>query len=596
MGGSNEVTRSMPRLGPRHVALAVNAAAAREGGERVLSEAAQRILNMQRDPIQEYVFSEQTVAMIFNSFARTGTRDVRLFSCLSDVIRGREKGFQSGENIAVVLNALVRTGFRDAPLFQRLSLDTQELQVGALSVASSAKILHAFAATRTQDRRLFAFLSQHLQLLHARREQLKAQDSAGTARVTADAAGRQSDGRTSVAEGMGVSLWGWGLREGVEVAGSGVHGSAGAWPAEGAVGGMGMFGAFGVKPEGWAEGGGTGQGGPERPTAQSVAMLLNAVAKLKMDDGKLLVVLAATAREVPEAEHSAQGISMMANALSAMRRRGVRDWGFEALEAQVRRLVVGLPLDAWAPRSLAVVANAFGWLAGAGAGGQGVGQVAGKRRGKWNVKIKAQPGAAQPRGVPAGAVTGRVAGSDEVSDARVFGRLAAAVAHAAADEGVEFSGADISMILNGFAKGHSGGGGDGAGGGGLQGVLAVLSPRAMALPGSKLSAQDLALIFSACARVGYAGGGKRSARGGGVSNGVDRSLLLHLSACARETPAAGFSGQSVAVMMGALAQLSFDHLPLLVHLCNTALALPHTAREFAPHHVGTTLRCAKRDI
>ena len=43
---SEEATRSMSVLSPRHVALAVNAAAAREGGERVLAAAAQRILQV----------------------------------------------------------------------------------------------------------------------------------------------------------------------------------------------------------------------------------------------------------------------------------------------------------------------------------------------------------------------------------------------------------------------------------------------------------------------------------------------------------------------------------------------------------------------
>lgn len=84
---SDEVTRSMAGLGPRHVALAVNAAAARDGGERVLDAAAQRVLSMQKNPIRDYIFSEQAVAMIFNSFARTGSgrRDPLLFACLSEV-------------------------------------------------------------------------------------------------------------------------------------------------------------------------------------------------------------------------------------------------------------------------------------------------------------------------------------------------------------------------------------------------------------------------------------------------------------------------------------------------------------------------------
>jgi hypothetical protein len=45
---SEEATRSMSVLSPRHVALAVNAAAAREGGERVLAAAAQRILQVKK--------------------------------------------------------------------------------------------------------------------------------------------------------------------------------------------------------------------------------------------------------------------------------------------------------------------------------------------------------------------------------------------------------------------------------------------------------------------------------------------------------------------------------------------------------------------
>jgi hypothetical protein len=45
---SEEATRSMSVLSPRHVALAVNAAAAREGGERVLAAAAQRILQVNK--------------------------------------------------------------------------------------------------------------------------------------------------------------------------------------------------------------------------------------------------------------------------------------------------------------------------------------------------------------------------------------------------------------------------------------------------------------------------------------------------------------------------------------------------------------------
>ena len=77
----------------------------------------------------------------------------------------------------------------------------------------------------------------------------------------------------------------------------------------------------------------------------------------------------------------------------------------------------------------------------------------------------------------------------------------------------------------------------------LSEIIQALAPRVTAMPPSALSPQDTALIFNACARAGYAGG-------------EARPLLLHLSASARASPAAAFTGQSIGVTMSALAQVS----------------------------------------
>jgi len=252
---SQEATRSMGVLGPRHVALAVNAAAGRDGGERVLAAAAERMLLMSRDPIRDYVFPEQTVAMVFNGFAHTGLRHAALLQCLSEVIQSRQRPFGNCDNIACVLNALVKTGFRDAALMARLSQDAQQL--GHLSPAAAAKMLHAFAATRTHDEPLFKFIAARL---------------TEPARAHGDDGGRRQ-GMTAwanmppvVAISMQTSWAGW--RGGQE--GRTVSDDASA--------------SMLATPEGLDGEGGAAHSQTRAHTAQSVAVTMNALAKLRFAD------------------------------------------------------------------------------------------------------------------------------------------------------------------------------------------------------------------------------------------------------------------------------------------------------------------------
>jgi hypothetical protein len=351
---SVEAQRWMHLLGPRHVALAVNAVAAREGEEarKLLEAAARRVLQMNADPVNEFVFSEQTTAMIFNGFARSGRAHVPLFDCLSQVkslsflclivsrpsflvvgscarsrgfrtwiskdlglgcgafgslaaavrgytpsltcfalcphvpvlsrfanlstlthdlqpqtpnpapctpcraveqvVLGRDKGFQSGDNIAVVLNALVKTGYHtkslpsSRDLIRRLAADAEQLPPEALSVPAVAKILHALATTRTHSPALFAVLADRIK---------------GGARGAANADGTIGQGREQWSRPIGG--WGWRGRED-EVGG----------PRSG--------------DASLQEAGGDGH------TAQSVAVTINAMGKLRIRDEGLLLALVPT--------------------------------------------------------------------------------------------------------------------------------------------------------------------------------------------------------------------------------------------------------------------------------------------------------------
>jgi len=283
----------------------------------------------------------------------------------------------------------------------------------------------------------------------------------------------------------------------------------------------------------------------------------------------------------------------MANALSALSKRGVRD---SDLEARVRQLVLSVPAAGWNTRALALVSNAFGWLsrpAHRHCGQGGTGRV----RGKWEVYPRAsasvRPETAGGEGQRQSAERGgremhphQQAGGAQVSVREVYGRIAQAVTQLAADPATEVKGADISMILNGAVKAAAviaprpaaaaytaarteadAGGSSGL----VQGLLDSLAPRMLEMPLSAFTPQDTSLILNACARSNYR----------------DRTLLLHLSAAARAASADSFSGQAIAVTMSAISKLSFDHVPFLLHLCEVAQQVP--TAQLTPHHVGAMM-------
>ena len=139
-------------------------------------------------------------------------------------------------------------------------------------------------------------------------------------------------------------------------------------------------------------------------------------------------------------------------------------------------------------------------------------------------------------------------------------------------------------------------------------VIGALAPRIMCLPSDALSPQDISLIFNAMARSNYRLSTPASRSKGDGSNSVNLAqttekvlsrkrrqedpLLLALSAAACAAAPAAFSGQAIAVTLNAMRQLSFDHIPLLLHLCSSALLLLRSAdapSHFTPHHIGLTL-------
>ena len=62
-----------------------------------------------------------------------------------------------------------------------------------------------------------------------------------------------------------------------------------------------------------------GQGGGGAHTAQSVALTVSAVAKLRVRDEALLVAMSAAARALPAHDYNAQSIAMLAHALSTLK-------------------------------------------------------------------------------------------------------------------------------------------------------------------------------------------------------------------------------------------------------------------------------------
>ena len=115
------------------------------------------------------------------------------------------------------------------------------------------------------------------------------------------------------------------------------------------------------------ESGGKGERGAEEDqgewTAQSVAVTLRSMSKLRWGDEAVIRAVTTAAGSIPVQSYSVQSVSMMANALAAFQKANLLFSSFGSLEAEVWRLVVSVPPDAWTPRALAVVANAAGWLA-----------------------------------------------------------------------------------------------------------------------------------------------------------------------------------------------------------------------------------------
>ena len=115
------------------------------------------------------------------------------------------------------------------------------------------------------------------------------------------------------------------------------------------------------------ESGGKGERGAEEDqcewTAQSVAVTLSSMSKLRWGDEAVIHAVTTAAGSIPAQSYSVQSVSMMANALAAFQKANLLFSSIGSLEAEVWRLVVSVPPDAWTPRALALVANAAGWLA-----------------------------------------------------------------------------------------------------------------------------------------------------------------------------------------------------------------------------------------
>eukprot|EP00960_Hanusia_phi_P070241 767265-Hanusia_phi.AAC.1 len=74
-----------------------------------------RLLEMQADPIREFVFTEQTIAMLFNAFAKERRREESALAMLSDLVLNLSGGMKSLQNVAIILNSMARLHWqRDA--------------------------------------------------------------------------------------------------------------------------------------------------------------------------------------------------------------------------------------------------------------------------------------------------------------------------------------------------------------------------------------------------------------------------------------------------------------------------------------------------
>jgi hypothetical protein len=190
--------RAMPVLLPKHVALGLNAAAGRAGSAQLFEAALRRLVAMRDDPVRDYAFSAQSVAMILNAFARgsvagpdargaathRGARDAAVVACLAPVILSRrlaepppagavatplvERRVEpphawNGQNIGIVCNALVKLGWALNPKPARGLPFPRTGQKKAAPVL--VKLLLLIKLGRTPPRRLY--LLAHLPCAHS---------------------------------------------------------------------------------------------------------------------------------------------------------------------------------------------------------------------------------------------------------------------------------------------------------------------------------------------------------------------------------------------------------------------------------------------
>ncbi|EKX55186.1 hypothetical protein GUITHDRAFT_131446 [Guillardia theta CCMP2712] len=149
-----QICKEMSALGPKHVALAATAVATRRRREEMMRAVTRRLLEMQADPVREFVFTEQTIAMLFNAFAKERRSEEQALSMLSSLVLNLSGGMKSLQNVAIILNSMA-----SGKTSSNISLRILNVAIRRLSRLS---VLNAAVRLDVSNENFFRFMSSYV--------------------------------------------------------------------------------------------------------------------------------------------------------------------------------------------------------------------------------------------------------------------------------------------------------------------------------------------------------------------------------------------------------------------------------------------------
>mmetsp|Transcript_41307 Transcript_41307/g.129892 ORF Transcript_41307/g.129892 Transcript_41307/m.129892 type:complete len:1079 (-) Transcript_41307:1648-4884(-) len=157
-----QICKEMSALGPKHVALAATAVATRRRREEMMRAVTRRLLEMQADPVREFVFTEQTIAMLFNAFAKERRSEEQALSMLSSLVLNLSGGMKSLQNVAIILNSMARLRWMRKDVIQHLIENSQRCDPTTFTSQAVASVLNAAVRLDVSNENFFRFMSSYV--------------------------------------------------------------------------------------------------------------------------------------------------------------------------------------------------------------------------------------------------------------------------------------------------------------------------------------------------------------------------------------------------------------------------------------------------